>query len=271
MSWFLELWSFPFMQHALLAGAMVGLLCGYYGVFMVQRGLSFLGDGLAHAAFGGVALALLLGWTPLYVALPFTVVVSLGITALRERTHLGGDTAVGIFFAVSVALGVLFLGLKKDYSVDAFAYLFGSILGVTGFDLWAVALLLILSALLIPFTWRSLAYATFDSELARSDRVPVRLLDYLLSVLIALTVVVSVKVVGIVLVASFLVIPAATARLLSPTLYRMTLTSSLLGILSSVVGLLISYQVDVPSGSTIILSQAFIFVVAALVSGKARG
>jgi len=266
----LESFTLPFMQNALLAGLMIGALCGYFGTFIVQRGLSFLGDGLAHAAFGGVALALLLGWTPLWVALPFTVLMSLGITFLREKTALGGDTAIGVIYATSVALGILFLGLRKDYTVDAFTYLFGSILAVRTTDLWAVGALLLLCAALIPFTWGRLAYATFDAELARADRIPVRGLDYLLSSLIALTVVVSVKVVGILPVNAFLILPAATARLLSPTLFRMTVLSAAMGIVSSVLGLCLSFLLDVPSGSTLILSQVAMFALAALLSRRAR-
>ena len=152
-----------------------------------------------------------------------------------------------------------------------FAYLFGSILAVSTLDLWAVGALLTLCAVLIPVTWGRLAYATFDSELARADRIPVRSLDYLLSSLIALTVVVSVKVVGILPVNAFLILPAATARLLSPTLFRMTVLSVCIGTLSSVLGLALSFLLDVPSGSTLILTQVAMFATAALVSRRARG
>lgn len=266
----LEALSYPFFQKALLAGMLVGVLCGYYGVFVVQRGLSFLGDGLAHAAFGGVALALLLGVTPLWVALPFSVLVAVGITWLRDRTDLGADTSIGIFFAVSAALGVLFLSMRQSYTVDPFAYLFGSILGVSTVDLWTVAGVSLVALVLVPATWRLLAYSTFDPELARSDRVSVRALDYLLAVMVAVTVVVSVKVVGVVLVASYLIIPAATARLLSSTLYRMTVTSVLLGLLGSVAGLFLSYAVEVPSGATVVLTQAAVFALAALWVARAR-
>lgn len=267
----LEALSFPFFQKALLAGMLVGVMCGYYGVFVVQRGLSFLGDGLAHAAFGGVALALLLGWSPLYVALPFAVLVAVGMTYVRQRTELGADTTIGIFFAVSAALGVLFLGLKRDFTVDPFAYLFGSILGVTTSDLWVVVALGVAAAALVPWTWRGLAYATFDTELARADGVPTRALEYFLAVMVAATVVVSVKVVGVVLVASYLIIPAATARLASRTLYRMTLTSVLLGLGCSLAGLFVSYAVEVPSGATIVLTQALVFAMVAVWSGARAG
>lgn len=264
MQTLVEMWSFPFMRNALIAGVMLGLLCSYYGVFIVQRGMAFLGEGLAHAAFGGVALALLLGWTPLWVAFPFTLAVSLGIVYLKDKTDLAGDTTIGIFFALSVALGVLFLGIKKTYTVDAFSYLFGSILSVGVSDLWVVGILLIVSVVLIPLTWSRLAYITFDAELARSDGVSVRFLDYFLATMVALVVVAAAKVVGTVLVASLLVIPAATARMWSSTLYRMTWFSCLVGVVSTSIGLGVSYILDVPSGSTVILSQGFCFMVAVL-------
>lgn len=255
----LDALSLPFMQRALVAGVLVGFLAGYYGVFVVQRRLSFLGTGLAHAAFGGIALALLLQTEPLWIAVPFTVVVALGINWVRGRTGLAGDTAVGIFFAVAVALGVLFLFLKREYTADAFAYLFGSILAVRGTDLWITAGVTLAALLTMPVLWGRWAYATFDRDLARADRLPVTRDDYLLSVLLAVTVVVTVKVVGIILVAAFLVIPAATARLLTHTFRAMTVGAVLIGMASAIAGLVASYGLDVPSGATIVLLQAVAF------------
>lgn len=256
-----EALALPFMQRALAAGVLVGLLASYLGVFVVQRGLSFLGSGLAHAAFGGVALGLLLETEPLWVAVPFTVAVALGITWVRDRTTLGADTAIGVLFSVSVALGVIFLSLRRQYSADAFSYLFGSILAVVPSDLWVTATLCLVTLALAP-VWRRWAYATFDRELAEADRLPVQRDDYLLSVLIALTVVVAVKVVGIVLIAAFLVIPAAAARLLARTFHGMTALSMALGAGTAVAGLWASYLADVPSGATIVLVQAAVFAVA---------
>ncbi|GAB4364038.1 MAG: metal ABC transporter permease [Calditrichia bacterium] len=250
--------SLPFMQRALLGGILVGFLASYYGVFVVQRGLSFMGSGLAHAAFGGIALGLLLDAEPLWFAVPFTVVVALGITWVKNRTQLGSDTAVGIFFSVSMALGIIFLFLKRQYASDAFTYLFGSILSVAWIDIAFTLGIVFITLLLWPF-WKRWAYASFDRELAQTDRLPVLWDDYLLSVLIAVTVVVSIKVVGIVLIAAFLVIPAATARLITQTFRSMTLLSILLGVLSAIIGLWISYFLDVPSGATIILFQSVIF------------
>ena len=260
----------PFIQRALVAGVLVAWLGSYFGAFVVQRGLSFLGDGLAHAAFGGVALALLLGIEPLWVAVPFTVAVALAITWVRERTRLGADTTVGIFFSVSVALGVVFLSLKRGYTADAFTFLFGSILAVSGVDLWIIALVVIATALAWPL-WGRWAYATFDRELALADRLPVARDDYLLTAYIAVAVVVGVKLVGIVLITAFLVIPAATARLFARSFATMTIFAQGFGVASVLVGLLLSYRLDIPSGASIILVQAGIFFASMVLAQAARG
>jgi zinc transport system permease protein len=197
------------------------------------------------------------------VAIPFAVVVALSITWVRERSNLGDDTAIGIFFAVSVALGVLFMSLHQGFAPDAVAYLFGSILAVTATDLLAVAGAALLVVGLAPL-WKHWAYATFDRELALADRRPVSLHDYILAGLVALAVVTAVKVVGIVLIAAFVVIPAAAARLLSRTFATMTLLSVSFGVLSVLPGLAAAYLFDVPAGSAIVLVQAAIFAVALL-------
>lgn len=257
----LEMLQQPFMLAALAAGIMVGILTGFYGVFIVQRGLSFLGNGLAYAAFGGIALSLLLNQDPLWIALPFTVLVAIGIIWLQDRTKLSGDTAIGIFFSVSMALGVVFISLSRSYSLDAFNYLFGSILTVNNTDLWVTAGLLLISLATWPL-WGRWAYASFDRELALTDRLPVKAQDYLLSVLIAVTIVVATKIVGVVLIASFLVIPAASARLIARSFSAMTVISILLGVFTTIIGLGVSYMLDMPSGAIMILAQALCFFIA---------
>lgn len=262
-----DVFQYAFMQRALLAGLMVALTSALLGVFVVQRGLAFLGDGLAHAAFGGVALGLLLGFSqPLWVALPFTFVAALGIAWVRDRTALSSDTAIGIFFAVSVALGVMFISLQREYQADAWHWLFGSILGVGRQDVAIIAGVTVLSLSIFSQLWGKLAYATFDAELAQTDGVRVGRLEYLLFALAAVIVVASVKVVGVILIAAYLVIPAASARLVSRSLFRMTLLSIAISLLSTAFGLVLSYFLDVPSGSTIILTQALVFVAAALLA-----
>jgi zinc transport system permease protein len=255
----------PFMQRALAAGIVVGGLAGYYGVFVVQRRLSFLGVGLSHAAFGGVALGLLLQVNPLWTALPFTVAVALAITGTAHHGVVSNDTAIGVFFAAAIALGVVLLTFKQSYTTDAFAYLFGSILAVQRADLWILGGIALLATGTLPL-WGRWAYATFDRDLARADGVPVDRDDYVLAGLIAVTVVGAVKVVGVVLAAAFFVIPAAAARLFAATFRHMTILAVAVGVATAVGGLLGSYALDLPSGAAIILLQTGVFGGAVLVS-----
>jgi len=264
-----EAFALPFMQRALAAGVMVALLSSYYGAFVVQRGLSFLGDGLAHAAFGGVALGILLQHEPLWIALPFTLLVSLAITWVKHHTRLASDTIIGVFFAVSMAAGIIFLSRTENYTTDAFSYLFGSILAVNQTDLWVTGLLVIVALLTLPL-WKRWAYATFDRDLARADRVPVVFDDYLISGLLAVPVVAAVKVVGIVLISAFLVIPAAAARMVTHRFVTMTWLAILLGLISAVAGLWGSYWLDIPSGAAIVVLQAIVFLACVIVSPLRR-
>jgi zinc transport system permease protein len=267
MDFLTEPLSLPFMRAALIAGALLGALCASIGVFVVQRGLAFIGDGLAHAAFGGIALGLLLDVAvenATWVALPFTVVIAIAIAFVLRRGTIGGDVATGVFFAVSFALGILFLGLRPPDApvVSVESILFGSILAISPEDLVLVIGVAAVVAVVFLFTWTRMAYATFDPELARLSGVPVAALDYTLLALTAVVIVVSVKTVGVVLVSSFVVIPAAAARLVSKNLARMTFLALTLGSTGAAVGLLLSYHLDVASGATIILLLGLSFGVA---------
>jgi len=272
--------SLPFFQRAIAAGLLVALGSGLIGVFVVQRRLSFLGDGLAHAAFGGMGIGAfaivtsgLLGSgmallnNPIWIAVPFSALVAVIIYLMRSRTDLSSDTAIGVAFAVSVALGVMFFSLippDTNLGLSLMDLLFGSILGVRRIDLTVMLVVVGLASVIMLATWGALAYATFDEELARSDGVKTGALELTLYVVAAVVVSVSAVVVGVILMAAYLVIPAATARLAARTLAQMTVLSVLFGGLATVAGLLLSFVLDVPSGATIVLVQAALFVPAAL-------
>jgi zinc transport system permease protein len=265
----LELLRYSFMQYALLAGGLVSLASAYFGVFIVQRKMAFLGHGLAHAAFGGVALALLLGQQPLWIAIPFTIAVALLITWISEHSTLALDTVIGVLFALAMALGIVFISQLPTYAADAFSYLFGSILAVQTTDLLAAGAVALLALLSLPL-WGRWAYATLDREAALADRLPVRLDNYLLAVLTAAAIVVSAKLVGIVLLSAFLITPAASARLVTTRFSTMTLIALAFGLLTTLGGLAASYLLDWPSGATIILVQTLLFGVCLLSSWLPR-
>lgn len=278
MGGILEILGFAFMQRALAAGLLVALMSGLLGTFVVQRRLSFLGDGLAHSAFGGMGIGALAvvtfgvveaggGWLrhPLWVALPFALLTALGIAYVRDRTDLSSDTAIGVFFAVAVALGVLaFSRIPPDVNLgfNVMDLLFGSILAVRTTELAAIVVAAVVVIATLGFVWGRLAYATFDDELARTDGVRARRLEYLLFVLAAVVVAVSAVVVGIVLMAAYLVIPAAAARLWSRSLAGTSVRAVAIGMSTTLVGVVASFYLDAPTGSAIILTQAAVFVAA---------
>jgi zinc transport system permease protein len=256
-----------FVVRALVAGTALGAAGALLGVFIVQRGLGLLSDGLAHATFGGLALGLLLGSTAdgaIWVALPFTVAIALGIQHVRRRTTLGGEVATGVFFAVSFAAGILFLGLRSATStpVNVEGLLFGSLLAVSPEALWVILVGAALVVALLVFLGPRLAYATFDPELARLSGIPVDALEYVLLALTAVVVVVGVKTVGVVLVSAFVVIPAAAANLLGRTPAGIAVLAAGLSVLGTAFGLFASYHLNVATGATIILTLGAIFFLA---------
>lgn len=264
----INMFAYDFFIRALIAGGLVGFIGSFYGVFIVQRKMSFLGNGLAHAAFGGVALGMLLNAEPLYVAIPFTILVSILINYVKDKTQLSSDTSIGILFSVSVALGSIFIALKSGYSSDAFAYLFGSILSVSKSDIYISIFLAILTIISFYKYWAYWAYSSFDEDLAIADKIPVKKYDYILSILMSLSIVVSIKIVGMLLISAFLVVPAATARLTSKSFFQMTIYSIIIGILTSFGGLALSVALDLPSGAVIIILQASLFMLFYLIFKK---
>lgn len=259
----IEALHLPFMQRALAGGILVGLLCGYFGPFIVQRRLAFLGSGLAHAAFGGVALGLWLGMAPLAVAAPFVLCMAFLIVWIGDRTALAEDTVIGVLFSVSMAFGIVLLTRIQGYAGDAFAFLFGSILAISDTDLIAALAVLVLATGTLPL-WSRWTYGTFDMNMARADRAVTPLLDYALAGCIAIVIVVSIKLVGMVLLAAFLVMPAAAARLVAQRFLVMSLLSVAFAVFSAIAGLALAYHLDLPSGPGVVLIQAVIFAGAAI-------
>lgn len=266
----LELFTLEFMQRALLAGFLLGAITGFFGVFVVQRKMSFLGSGISHAAFGGVALGILLGIEPMITAIPFSLLVAFLIIYLKNKTSLGSDTSIGVLLSVAMAMGIIFLSINKNYSSDAYSFLFGSILSVSSWDIGIITVIGAIVIFVAKRYWSRWAYSTFDNELALSDGVPVKTDEYILTMMIALIIVVSIKIVGMLLIGAYLIIPAAVSRMLAKTFFTMTIYSIIIGAFSSTIGLLLSYIIDLPSGAVIIIFQVFLLIIASLYSKYIR-
>jgi len=265
-----EILGYTFMQRALLASVLIGTVSAVIGVYVVLRGLAFIGAGIAHASFGGVALGFLLGINPVLMAVVFCLLTAWGIAWTSRRAEVKEDTAIGIFFAATMALGILFIGLMRGYNVDLFGYLFGSVLAVTREDLW---LSLVVGAgvlLTVGLFFKELLFITFDPEMAQVSGLPAGALYVLLLSLVALTIVLSIKVVGIILVSALIVIPAAAAYQLTEDFRRMMLLAVVIGNLSAIVGLFLSYGLNTASGATMVLTATLVFFLSALFSPRRR-
>lgn len=253
--------EFAFMQRAVVGGVLVAMICALVGTYVVLRGLAFVGDALAHAAFPGVVIAYLLKENIHLGAAVFTLATALGIGLISRRSRMSYDTSIGILFAGAFALGVLLMSTIRGYTVDLFSFLFGNILGISGRDLLFVGLLGAVLVLVIALFYKELLLLSFDPVVAEAMGYPVQALNYLLLALIALTIVISIQAVGIILVVALLVTPSATAYLLTERLFRMMLLGIALAVLASVVGLYISYYLNVASGAAIVLVSTCLFFV----------
>ena len=256
----MDILQFSFMQRALAAGLLISLTCGVLGVFLVLRRDAMLGHGLAHVSFGGVAVGLLLGISPLWTALAVSLAAAVLLLKLREAAGLHGDTAIGIVSSVGFALGIILASVSGRFSVELFAYLFGNILAISPGEVWVSFFLAGTVLLAVLLNYHDLVASAFDPELARASGVPVGRLDLLLAVISAVTVVLAMKVVGLLLVAALMVIPAATALQMAVN-FRMAIAwSSLFGMGSVLAGLGASYYLDLPPSGTIVMVETMLFI-----------
>jgi zinc transport system permease protein len=255
------LFSYGFFQRALLAGLFVALACAILGLFLLLRKDAMIGHGLAHVTFGGVALGLFLNVLPLAAALVVAVLASWAIMKLKERAGLHGDTAIGIFSSVGMALGIVLATIAGRFNADLLSYLFGDILAI---DRLEVGLSLALAAsviIIILVNYHRLMYLTFDRESAKASGVKTARLNLILTVLTSVTVVLGMKVVGILLVTALLVIPAAAALLLAKSFRQALVLSSLVAFVSVVTGLLAAFYLDLPASATVVLLSFLFFVI----------
>lgn len=264
LTWLIEPLGYPFIVRGLTASLLVGVVCSVLGTYIVLRGMAFFGDALAHAILPGVVIAYLIGWPLSLGALVVGILTALGIGTLSTKGQIKEDTAIGLIFSAAFALGVALLSTTRSYTTDLAHFLFGNVLGVSNSDLWLTASLSILVLLAVIAFYKEFLVLSFDPVLADTLRLPATFLRYLLLVLIAVTIVVSLQTVGVALVVAMLVTPAASARLLTQRLPTMMVISALIGAFSGFTGLYLSFYWNVASGPAIVLTATTIFVLAFL-------
>jgi len=257
-------WASPFMVRALLALLMVSLVCAVVGSFVVVRGMAFIGEGLAHASFGGVAVAFALGGSIYLGAAVGTVLTALAIGFVSRRAGLKFDTVIGILFVGAFALGILIMSRQQGYVVDLTSFVFGNVLGVDRGDLVLIAAIGAVVLVLVAAFYKELLFTSYDPTMAAASGLPVAIVQYGLLGLLALTVVIAVKAVGIVLLVAMLVTPAATAQLLVQRLHLMMAVGAVVGALSALTGLYLSYHADVATSAAVVLTATCFFLLAFL-------
>ncbi|MGE5239643.1 MAG: metal ABC transporter permease [Chloroflexota bacterium] len=244
---------YGFIQRAVVAGVFISVVCATLGVLLVLRRLSLIGDGLAHVTFGSVAFGLVLNTHPLYVSIPAVMASSLGILKLMERTRIYGDAAIGVISAVGIAGGVVLASLGGGFNIDLFSYLFGSILSIGKGEVVISVALCAAVLLTISFFYHDLFSVTFDEEYARASGINARRMNVILILTTALTVVLAMKVAGIMLTSALLVLPAVTAIQLAGSFRGTIITASFIAVTSVLSGIAISITLDLPTGAAIVM------------------
>ncbi|MGD0231637.1 MAG: metal ABC transporter permease [Syntrophorhabdales bacterium] len=257
----LQIFDYTFILRALIAGSFIALLCANLGVLLVLRRLSLIGDGLAHVTFGSVALGLLLKVQPIYVSMPVVALSSLAILKLTEKARLYSDAAIGIVSAVGVSAGVMLAGIASGFNVDLFSYLFGNILSITSGEVAMSVVLSLVVLSVIALRYRVLLSLSFDEEFARTSGIATDRLKSLLAVLTAVTVVLAMKLVGIMLTSALLIIPAVSAFQIARSFRGTLLFAASTAVLSVWIGIFLSFLMDVPTGATIVLLNFAFFLV----------
>jgi len=253
---------YAFMQRAFLTAVLVGVLCSTMGTYVILRRLAFIGDGIAHASFAGIVIAYLKGTNYYLGAGIVAVITALGIGFVHRRGRISLDTTIGVLFTGAFALGIFLMSRQRSYSVDLQSFLFGDILSVSAQDVMMIVALALVVAAVTTLLFRPLLYTSFDPVVAQASGMNAGAIEYVLLVLIALTIIISLQAVGIILVAALLVTPAAAAYQLTNRFAPMMALSALFGALCAVGGLYLSYYLASASGATIVLMATVLFFAA---------
>lgn len=257
-----EILSYQFVVNAIWASVLVSIAAGLVGAYIVARRLVFLSGGITHASFGGIGIAYYFGINPILGAAVFAVLTAFGVESLSQRMAVREDSAIGILWSVGMAIGIFFVFLTPGYAPNLMSFLFGSILTVGMQDIYMILTLDVVMILFFIIFYRPILYLAFDPAFARTQKIPEKLFTYILKGFVALTIVLSIRAVGIILLISLLTIPPSIANIFTKKFSNIIFISVVIGFVGSIIGLAISYGLNVPSGATIILSLIVLFIFA---------
>ncbi len=266
----IEALQFDFMRHALMAGVLVSIACGIIGVYIVINRIVFISGGIAHAAYGGIGLGYFLGINPVWGAIVFSLAAALGMGVVQRKTRQRADTIIGVMWAIGMAIGIILVDLTRGYVVDLMSYLFGSILTVPISDLVIMAVLDVVIIVLVAVFYKELLAISFDETFATVENVPVDAIYIILLCLVALTVVMLMRVVGLIMVIALLTMPAAISGNFVKDMKRMMFLASILGVIFTTIGLWLSYWLNLTSGATIILVSGAAYLLSLAVARLTR-
>jgi len=265
MSEFLSIFEYQFFRHALAAAILTSLLAAMIGTYIVSRKIVFIGGGITHASFGGIGLAYYLGMNPFLGAAVFGVMTALGIEWISKKGKVREDSAIAILWSFGMAVGIIFVFMTPGYAPNLMSFLFGSILSVGAADLWVLLAFCLLLIMVFAVFFRPILYTAFDAEFSKTKGIPVSGYRYLMSVLMALAIVLSIRTVGIILVLSMFTVPQITAMLFTKNFARIMPLAALWGIIGSVAGLMTAYLLDIPTAAAIIFFLTIQFLVIKLI------
>lgn len=271
MEFFYDIFEYQYLANALLAAIFAGITCGIVGTYVVARRMVFLCGGITHASFGGLGIALYAGVNPIGGALIFATLSAMGIEWASDKGKIREDSAIGIIWSIGMAIGALFMSLTPGYtSGDLAGYMFGSIVTVTSQDITALGIFTLLCIIGTILWWRPIMYLAFDRDFAASQGIASRAASYILTVVVAITIVLAIRIMGIVLLLSLFTIPAVTANIISKSYAKITLLSAAIAVCGAVGGLVASYNWEIPPGTCIIFILTVVLIAAKLLSLRSK-
>ena len=266
----INLFSYQFFQNSFLAAIFAAISCGIIGTYIVSRRIVFLSGGITHASFGGIGIGYFLGINPIIGAAVFAIFSALGVQFFTNKGKIRQDSSIAIWWSFGMAIGIIFIYLTPGYAPDLMSYLFGNILAVTRTEILLMFSLCLFIIICFIFFYRIILYVAFNEEYAKTSGLPVSFINYLMMIIIALTVVLNIRVAGIILILSLLTLPQATANILTNDFKSMIFLSVLFALVGSLSGLMMSYYANIPSGASIIFILVVIFGIVKLYSGILR-